>query len=417
MSGEEINQGSLTEADTCRLLVTPPLYAAGWGQSSTLIGEQRTFTDGRIMVTGGIVRRGKQKRADYILFHRRDFPIAVVEAKEASRPAEDGVQQAREYAEILGLKFAYATNGKRIIEIDYLTGTETEIPSYPSAEALWQRLSGTQGIGEAATKHLLEPFNLVSGKVPRYYQRIAIHRVVEAILLGQKRILVTMATGMQDCCSFSSFAGHRGTVAGTVPANTGDRKFSFWPTATFWSTTRWPRCSHPLAMLVTRLLQAMPARVATCISASIKHCHPMAARCSDSIVPIFSTSSSSTNAIAGPVAPTVHGAEILEYFSPAVQFGMTATPIREEERDTYNYFGNPIYTYSLRQGIEDGFLAPYRVHRVITTVDAAGWRPSKDELDRFGRPIPDDEYQTKDFERTVALRARTQTIAKHLRRC
>jgi type I restriction enzyme R subunit len=103
--------------------------------------------------------------------------------------------------------------------------------------------------------------------------------------------------------------------------------------------------------------------------------------------------------------------EILEYFSPAVQFGMTATPIREDERDTFDYFGNPIYTYSLRQGIEDGFLAPYRVHRVITTVDAAGWRPSKDELDRYGRPIPDEEYQTRDFGRVVALRARTRAIA------
>jgi len=105
---------------------------------------------------------------------------------------------------------------------------------------------------------------------------------------------------------------------------------------------------------------------------------------------------------------------VLDYFAPAVQFGMTATPLREESRDSYEYFGNPVYTYSLRQGIEDGFLAPYRVHRVITTVDAAGWRPSKDELDRFGRQVPDDEYQTKDFERVIALRARTKAIAKHL---
>ena len=105
---------------------------------------------------------------------------------------------------------------------------------------------------------------------------------------------------------------------------------------------------------------------------------------------------------------------ILEYFEPAYQLGMTATPLREESRDTYRYFGNPIYEYSLRQGIEDGFLAPYRVHRVVTEWDAAGWRPSKDELDRYGRAIPDDEYETKDFERVVALRARTEAIARHL---
>src|SRR5436305_11834113 len=105
---------------------------------------------------------------------------------------------------------------------------------------------------------------------------------------------------------------------------------------------------------------------------------------------------------------------ILDHFKPAFQLGMTATPLRDDNRDTYLYFGNPIYEYSLRQGIEDGFLAPYRVHRVITQWDAAGWRPNRDELDRFGRAIPDDEYQTKDFERVIALRARTQAIARHL---
>ena len=105
---------------------------------------------------------------------------------------------------------------------------------------------------------------------------------------------------------------------------------------------------------------------------------------------------------------------ILEYFEPAYQLGMTATPLRADNRDTYRYFGNPIFEYSLRQGIDDGFLAPYRVHRVITEWDAAGWRPSKDELDRYGRPIPDDEYETKDFEKVVALRARTEAIARHL---
>jgi type I restriction enzyme R subunit len=117
MPGEDLKPGALTEADTCRVFVTPMLHAAGWGRNPYFIGEQRTFTDGRIMVAGGVVRRGRQKRADYLLFYRRDFPIAFVEAKEAGRPAEDGVQQVREYAEILGLRFAYATNGRRLIEI------------------------------------------------------------------------------------------------------------------------------------------------------------------------------------------------------------------------------------------------------------------------------------------------------------
>ncbi len=411
---EEAGREAYTEADTCRLFITPALHAAGWGQAPTLIGEQRTFTDGRIIVTGGIVRRGKQKRADYILFYRRDFPIAVVEAKDASRPAEDGVQQAKEYAEILGLKFAYATNGHRIIEIDYLTGRETEISSFPTAEALWQRLAGAQGINEAATKHLLEPFNLISGKVPRYYQQIAIQRVIEAILLGQQRILITMATG------------------------TGKTAVAFQLCWKLWSS-RWNRTGEhrrpKILFLADRNLlvdDPMAKMFAPFGDARHKIASGDVSQSRDMYFGIYQALSTPGNEVFRQYRPDFFDLiivdechrgssradsswrEILEYFSPAVQFGMTATPIREEERDTYNYFGNPIYTYSLRQGIEDGFLAPYRVHRVITTVDAAGWRPSKDELDRYGRPIPDDEYQTKDFERVVALRARTQTIAKHL---
>ena len=167
----------MTEADTCRELVTPRLVEAGWSVAPCSVGEQRTFTNGRIIVAGGKVRRGKQKRADYVLYLRRDYPLAVVEAKESRLPVETGVQQAREYAEILGLKFAYATNGHRIIEIDYTTGTEREVERFATPAELWQRLTVAEKIPEAAAAHLLEPFNLVSGKVPRYYQQIAIsHR-------------------------------------------------------------------------------------------------------------------------------------------------------------------------------------------------------------------------------------------------
>ncbi|MFZ2451504.1 MAG: type I restriction-modification enzyme R subunit C-terminal domain-containing protein [Methylovulum miyakonense] len=190
----------MTEADTSREFVTPKLVLAGWSSSPHSIGEQRIFTNGRIIVSGGKVRRGKQKRADYLLYYRRDLPIAVVEAKNIAFPAETGVQQAREYAEILGLKFAYATNGHRIIEIDYTTGTEQYIDHYPSPSDLWLRLTESTSISEVASNHLLEPFNLVSGKIPRYYQVIAINRVMEAILLGHKRILATLATGTGKTC-------------------------------------------------------------------------------------------------------------------------------------------------------------------------------------------------------------------------
>ncbi|SEN15749.1 EcoAI/FtnUII family type I restriction enzme subunit R [Brachymonas denitrificans] len=409
-----MRDGVITEADTCREFITPRLVEAGWGSAPHVIGEQRTFTNGRIIVAGGKVRRGKQKRADYLLYHRRDYPLAVVEAKEIGLPAESGVQQAREYAEILGLKFAYATNGHRIIEIDYTTGTEREVDRYATPDELFARLSAAVHLPQNAAAHVLEPFNLISGKVPRYYQQIAIDRVIEAILLGQKRILATLATGTGKTCvafqicwklwnsrwnrtgeyrrpkilfladrnilvddpmakMFAPFGDARHKIAGGDTSQSRDMYFGIYQALTTASADVFRQYRPDFFDLII-----------------IDECHRGSSR-----------DESAWRAV-------------LDYFEPAVQFGMTATPLREESRDSYEYFGNPVYTYSLRQGIEDGFLAPYRVHRVITTVDAAGWRPSKDELDRYGREVPDDEYQTKDFERVVALRSRTRAMARHL---
>ena len=409
-----MRNGVITEADTCREFVTPRLLEAGWGVAPHAIGEQRSFTNGRIIVTGGKVRRGKQKRADYLLYYRRDYPIAVVEAKEIGLSVETGVQQAREYAEILGLKFAYATNGHRIIEIDYLTGTEREVDRYATPDELFARLTAATQLPQASASHLLEPFNLVSGKVPRYYQQIAIHRVIEAILRGQKRILATLATGTGKTCvafqicwklwssrwnrtgeyrrpkilfladrnilvddpmarMFAPFGDARHKIAGGDTSQGRDMYFGIYQALTTASGDVFRQYRPDFFDLII-----------------IDECHRGSSR-----------DESAWRAV-------------LDYFAPAAQFGMTATPLREESRDSYEYFGNPVYTYSLRQGIEDGFLAPYRVHRVITTVDAAGWRPSKDELDRYGRKVPDEEYQTKDFERIVALRSRTRALARHL---
>ncbi|MCO6427155.1 EcoAI/FtnUII family type I restriction enzme subunit R [Nitrosomonas communis] len=404
----------ITEADTCREFVTPKLVEAGWAAAPHTIGEQRYFTNGRIIVAGGKVRRGKKKRADYLLYYRRDHPLAVVEAKETGLPAETGIQQAREYAEILGLKFAYATNGHRIIEIDYITGTEREVKRYATPAELFDRLMTATQLPQEVTSHLLEPFNLMSGKVPRYYQQITIHRVIEAILQRQKRILATLATGTGKTCvafqvcwklwnsrwnrtgeyrrpkilfladrnilvddpmakMFAPFGDARHKIAGGDTRQSRDMYFGIYQALTTASEDVFRQYRPDFFDLII-----------------IDECHRGSSR-----------DESTWRAM-------------LDYFEPAVQFGMTATPLREESRDSYEYFGNPVYTYSLRQGIEDGFLAPYRVHRVITTVDAAGWRPSKDELDRYGRAVPDDEYQTKDFERVVALRARTRAMARHL---
>ena len=412
--GYAMRDGVITEADTCREFVTPRLVEAGWASAPHAIGEQRSFTNGRIIVAGGTVRRGKQKRADYLLYYRRDYPLAVVEAKEISLPAETGVQQARDYAEILGLKFAYATNGHRIIEIDYITGTEREVDRYATPDELFARLTAGAQLPATAAPHLLEPFNLVGGKEPRYYQQIAIQRVIESILLGQKRILATLATGTGKTCvafqicwklwnsrwnrtgeyrrpkilfladrnilvddpmakMFAPFGDARHKISGGAVSQSRDMYFGIYQALTTASEDLFRQYRPDFFDLIV-----------------IDECHRGSSRDESS------------------------WRTVLDYFETAVQFGMTATPLREESRDSYEYFGNPVYTYSLRQGIEDGFLAPYRVHRVITTVDAAGWRPSKDEIDRYGRSVPDEEYQTKDFERVVALRSRTRAMARHL---
>ena len=405
---------SLTEADTCRIHVTPTLQSAGWSAEPYAIGEQRPITDGRILLIGGKARRAKVRKPDYILYYRRDYPIAVVEAKEVGLPAENGVQQAREYAEMLKLRFAYATNGRKIIEIDYTTGTEREIERYPTPDQLWARLHQSTGLPEAAQKTLLEPYNLDSGKPPRYYQDATIRKVVEAILSGQKRVLATLATGtgktnvaFQVCWKlwnsgwnrkdeyrkpkilfladrnilvddpkdkdFIHFGDARHKISAGDPSQARDMYFGIYQALTSASEDVFRQYSPDFFDLII-----------------IDECHRGAARDDSS------------------------WRKVLDYFSGAVHFGMTATPLRQDSRDSYEYFGNPVYEYSLKQGIEDGFLAPYRVHRVITSADAAGWRPNRAEVDRFGREIPDDEYQTKDFERVIALRARTRAIAKHL---
>lgn len=409
-----MRDGTMTEADTCREYVTPKLVEAGWGAAPHSIGEQRTFTNGRIIVAGGKVRRGQQKRADYLLYYRRDFPLAVVEAKEIGLPAETGVQQAREYAEILGLKFAYATNGRRIIEIDYTTSTEREVDRYATPDELFARLTTGAHLPQAGAPHLLEPFNLVSGKVPRYYQQIAINRVIESILLGHKRILATLATGTgKTCVAFQ--------ICWKLWSSRWNRTSEYRRPKILFLADRNILVDDPMAKMFAPFGDARHKIAGGDVSQSRDMYFGIYQALSTASADVFRQYRRDffdliiiDECHRGSSRDESAWRAVLDYFEPAVQFGMTATPLREESRDSYEYFGNPVYTYSLRQGIEDGFLAPYRVHRVITTVDAAGWRPSKDELDRYGREVPDEEYQTKDFERVVALRSRTRAMARHL---
>ena len=406
----------MNEADTCRKEVVPRLVEAGWDNDPHSFTEQRTFTDGRIIPVGSRAKRGKQKRADFLLRYTRDLPIAVIEAKSDYKIAGQGLQQAKEYAEILGLKFAYATNGREIFEFDFLTGLERELTSYPSPQGLFDRYSGAAGLEPKHAESVLEPYNLTTSSTPRYYQDIAINRTVEAIVKGDKRVLLTMATG------------------------TGKTATAFQVCWKLWNS-RWnkngahrrPRILY-LADRNVLVDDPMNRDFAAFGDAAIKIENGKAVKSREIYFAIYQAMAEDEQRPGlyreyppdffdlviidechrGSARKDSTWREILRYFAPAAQLGMTATPLRDDNRDTYKYFGNPLYSYSLRQGIDDGFLAPYRVHRVISSADAAGWRPTKGELDRYGREIPDEEYQTKDFERVVALRARTDTIARHL---
>jgi type I restriction enzyme R subunit len=185
-----------TEADTCRQYVTPKLYAAGWTDDQ--IAEQRHFTAGRLIVQGNRANRRPAKRADYLLRLTRDMTLAVVEAKASHKNPADGLQQAKDYAQILGLKFAYSTNGQGIVEFDFITGKETARDDFPAPSELWKRQCGAAGVEESEkSERLLTPYNLTAGKEPRYYQEIAINSAVQSFVSGEKRALLTLATGIR----------------------------------------------------------------------------------------------------------------------------------------------------------------------------------------------------------------------------
>jgi type I restriction enzyme, R subunit len=407
----------ITERDTCRKYVLPKLQAAGWEDDPHSLAEEKTFTDGRIVVAGGVARRRRRKRADYLLRYTRDFMIAVIEAKAAYKKAQDGLQQAKEYAEILDLKFAYATNGKSIVEYDFLTGLETEIDDFPTPDSLLARLELAGAVDADTFEDLVTPFHLFPGFEPRYYQEIAVNRTVAALLAGTERNLLTLATGtgktlvaFQICWKLWMAGWNREMAPGRKPRilyladrnilidDPKDKTFAPFGDARAKIANGVVVKSREIYFAIYQALARDERR-------------PGLYREYDRD---FFDLIIVDEAHRGGAADDSSWREILEYFSPAYQLGMTATPQRRENRDTYLYFGNPLYTYSLRQGIEDGFLAPYRVRRTVLDIDATGYRPEPGEIDRYGREIPDGMYSTEDFERIVALRKRTEAIARRL---
>ena len=404
-----------SEADTCRKYVLPKLKDESYWTDEQIM-EQRPFTAGKIIVIGRIGRRKKAKKADYLLRYTQNFLIAVVEAKRYYKTAAEGMQQAKDYAEILGLKFAYSTNGKDILEFNFITGLENKIDKFPTATELWNRLNLIEPVLPEIQETFLKPFVATPGKEIRYYQQIAINKAVKAILEGKHRALLTLATG------------------------TGKTTIAFQIIYKLWNN-RWNikgehRRPKVLFLADRSVLVTDPHAKDFALFGDARCLVPDEGLPSSREV-YFSTYQSlaeDDNRVGafrklprdffdlividechrGSATDDSNWRIILNYFNQSVQIGLTATPLRDDNKDTYAYFGNPLYTYSLRQGIEDGFLAPYIVHRVVTEADATGWRPQQGQRDSRGEIIPDGLYATPDFENSLSLLPRTKAVAKHL---
>lgn len=403
-----------TEADTCRKEVLPKLYYSQW--TDDLILEQRTFTDGMIHVIGRKARRGKARRYDYLLRYSQNLPLAIVEAKSSYRAAADGMQQAKEYAQLLGLKFAYATNGAEILEFDFSTGVEARISRFPTPTELWDRLNRVEPVAAAIQDTYLKPFFPTPGKEVRYYQRNAINLAVKAILEGRKRALLTMATGTGKT-----------TVAFQII-------YKLWNNR--WNTKGEHRRPKVLFLADRSVLVTDPHAKDFAVFGDARCLVPEEGLPSSREI-YFTTYQSiaeDANRVGafrqlpqdffdlividechrGSSSGDSNWRVILDYFNTSTQLGLTATPQRDDNKDTYAYFGNPLYTYTLKQGIEDGFLAPYVVHRIVTDTDARGFRPEDGQLDDNGEVIPDGLYGTPDFENNLSYLPRTKAVARHL---
>jgi len=407
-----VNKKDLSERDICSKYITPALINAGWDLERQ-IREEVTFTDGRIIVRKKLVTRGERKRADYILYYKSNIPLAIIEAKDNKHPVGAGMQQALNYAEILDIPFAFSSNGDAFLEHDRTIKEgkkEREIPlnRFPSPEELWNRYKSAKGITEKEEAIVTQEYYFEQdGKTPRYYQRIAINRTIEAIAKGQKRILLVMATGTgKTYTAFQIiyrlwksrakkrilFLADRNILVDQTMAN----DFKYFGDKMTKITNRKIDKAHEIYLALYQGISG---------ENEFKNVYKQ-------FSPDFFDLVIIDECHRGSAKEDSAWREILEYFSPATQIGLTATPKETKDVSNIEYFGEPIYTYSLKQGIEDGFLAPYKVIRVILDRDVEGYRPEKGKRDKYGFEIEDREYNIKDFDKNLVIENRTEIVAK-----
>ena len=405
---------TLTERDICTKFITPALVGPDgekWNLM-TQLREEYYFTKGRVIVRGKTVKRGEAKKADYLLFYRPNIPIAVIEAKDNNHSVGAGMQQALEYAEILDVPFVYSSNGDAFLEHDRTvsSGTvEREIPlhGFPSPEELWKRFCQSKTYTEKQAEVASQDyFDDGSGKSSRYYQVIAINRAIDAITRGENRILLVMATGTGK--TYTAFQ-----IIWRLWKSGAKKRILFLVDRNILADQTKTNDFKPFGQAMTKVTNRT---VDKAFEIYLSLYQAVTGTEEDQNIyrqfsPDFFDLVVVDECHRGSAADDASWRKVLEYFSSATQIGMTATPKETKEVSNIQYFGDPIYTYSLRQGISDGFLAPYRVVRIGLDKDLEGWRPEKGKTDKYGQEIEDREFNLTDYDHNLILEKRTELVA------
>lgn len=409
-----MNKKDLSEADIKEKFITPAVTKAGWDEQ-TQLGREIFFTDGRIYVKGKMTARGKRKFADYILFYKPNVPIAIIEAKDNNHSVKAGIQQALGYSNTLDIPFVFSSNGDGFYFHDKTVTSgniETELSNdeFPSPEQLWEKYKKYKGIEDKEVESVISTdyFSDGSGRSPRYYQQIAINRTIEAVAKKQDRILLVMATGTGK--TYTAFQIiYRLWKSGTK------KRILFLAdrTSLIDQTARGDFRHFKDAMTIIKHKQ-----IDTAYNVYLALYQGLSDSKTDDAYKQFSPEFFDLIVVdechRGSAKEDSKWREILDYFKTATHLGMTATPKETNETSNIEYFGEPVYTYSLRQGIDDGFLAPYKVIKVTLDIDAEGWRPPKDFLDKNGNPVEDRIYNRTDFDKNIVVDERRELVAKKI---
>lgn len=406
-----MSKKDLSEEDIKLRYITPAINNAGWKNEH--IRMEYYFTDGRVIFQGKVHARQTGKKADYLLFHAANKPIAIVEAKDNNKPLGGGMQQAMEYAQILDIPFAYSSNGDGFLEHDFLTGKETELSlkQFPTPENLYKRLVDAKQLSGEALKIVEQPFYSDPYTYdPRYYQRIAVERTVEAIAKGKDRVLIVMATGTGKTITAFQII-HRLKASGLK------KKILYLADRNILIDQTMVQDFKPFKKVMTKV---QGATIDSAYEVYMALYHQLVSNEEGvedpfkQVQPTFFDLIIVDECHRGSAKDDSAWRKVLEYFNSATQIGMTATPKAETGANNLDYFGEPIFTYSLLQGIQDGFLAPYRVTNSYISIDLQGFKPDDDEKDLLGRDIAQRLYERKDIGRDIAFTKRREIVAKRI---